>query len=293
MKKLVFIGLGAFLTSLLLSYTIKLSQPEILTPACYTSCFTADVNSQFKQEAATPSFALLHDDPVAFKLDNPKGKMISFTTADGKEAMAYEIKAKKKSDKYLLVVQEWWGLNDYIKKEAEAYYDDLDGKVNILALDMYDGKVAVTRDSAMKYIQGATTARLEKIVQGAIIYAGTKAKIYTAGWCFGGMWSLQSAILAGKQAKGCVMYYGKPETNIEKLKTLHCDVIGFFGNQDKSPSPEIVDAFVKNMQEAGKTLYVNRYEAGHGFANPSNPNHNKTATEDAHQKAVAYLKERL
>jgi carboxymethylenebutenolidase len=165
--------------------------------------------------------------------------------------------------------------------------------VNVIALDMYDGKVADKPDSAMKLMSGVSNGRLEAIVKGAIAYSGKKAKIYTIGWCFGGMWSLQASILAGKQGAGCVMYYGRPETNVEKLKQLNADVIGFFGNKDRSPSPAMVDAFVTNMKEAGKTLIVNRYEAGHGFANPSNPSFDKEATKDAHEKTLLFFRERM
>jgi len=145
----------------------------------------------------------------------------------------------------------------------------------------------------MEMIQSVKTDRLESIIKGAIAYAGTDAKIYTVGWCFGGMWSLQSTLLAGKQAAGCVMFYGRPENNVEKLKTLNCDVIGFFGNKDRSPSPEVVNKFEADMQAAGKKLIANKYDAGHGFANPSNPVFNKEAAADAHAKAVAFLKERM
>jgi carboxymethylenebutenolidase len=86
------------------------------------------------------------------------------------------------------------------------------------------------------------------------------------------------------------MYYGRPESNMEKLQSIQCDVIGFFGNQDKSPSPELVNAFEKNMKLAGKNLSVNRYEANHGFANPSNPSFNPTASADAYAKSIAFLK---
>ena len=153
--------------------------------------------------------------------------------------------------------------------------------------------MAATPDSAMKLVQAVKTERLENIIKGAIAYAGPKAKIYTIGWCFGGMWSLQTALLAGRQAAGCIMYYGRPENNIEKLKTLKCDVIGFFGNKDRSPSPEMVTKFEADMQTAGKKLTTHKYDAGHGFANPSNPSFNKEATEDAHAKAVTFLKEHM
>jgi carboxymethylenebutenolidase len=86
------------------------------------------------------------------------------------------------------------------------------------------------------------------------------------------------------------MFYGRPENNVEKLKTLQCDIIGFFGNKDQSPSPAVVNDFEKNMQSAGKKLETHKYEAGHGFANPSNPAFNEAAAADAYRKAIAFLK---
>lgn len=162
--------------------------------------------------------------------------------------------------------------------------------MHVLAVDMYDGKVAATPDSAMKLSRGADPIRMANIIRGAIKHAGADASIYSVGWCFGGMWSLQTAILAGAQGKGTIMFYGRPETNMEKLNSIQCDILGFFGNLDKSPSPEMVTVFEKNMQGAGKQLTTHKYEAGHGFANPSNPSFNKTAAEDAYAKAIAFLK---
>ncbi len=293
MKKLFILTIAAFCTAAFLGYSYKTPVPAPLTPDCYVSCFTAEIMDQFKAEASTKSFAMMHDNPLAFKLADASGKPVSFKASDGTTAMGYEIRSKKKSNKWLFVIQEWWGLNDYIKKESETFYTDLGEDVNVIALDLYDGKIAATADSAMKLIQGAKTERLESIIKGAIAYVGGDAKIFTVGWCFGGMWSLQSSLLAGKQAAGCVMYYGRPENNLDKLKTLNCDVIGFFGNKDRSPSPEVVNKFEADMQAAGKKLTAYKYDAGHGFANPSNPVFNKEAATDAHAKALAFLKERL
>ncbi len=292
MKKILMLGLAAFATAAFLSYRYKAPEPQLLTPSCYVSCFNADVREQFRQEAATPAFAMLHETPRYYKLEDPTGQAVSFKAADGSNAMGYAIKSKKVSKKWVFVIQEWWGLNDYIKRESEALSKELDN-VNVLAIDLYDGRVAATPDSAMKLMQLAKTDRLENIIKGALAYAGTDAKIYTIGWCFGGMWSLQTTLLAGKQAAGCVMYYGRPETNMDKLKTLNCDIIGFFGNQDRSPSPEMVTKFESDIQMAGKKITTFKYDAGHGFANPSNPSFNKAATEDAHVKAIAFLKEHM
>jgi carboxymethylenebutenolidase len=292
MKKLIFLGVAAFITAGLFSYTMK-PVNEVLSPECYISCFQSNMFAEFQKEAGTMEFTGWHINPRPFVYADQKGKMISFSTPDGKEGWGYFIPAKKKSNKYLLVIQEWWGLNDYIKSESDWYWDELDKEANVIALDLYDGKVAATADSASKLVRSVNNERLTNIIKGAIGYAGEDAEISTIGWCFGGAWSLQASILAGKQGRAGVMFYGRPETNIERLKMLNADIIGFFGNKDKSPSPEMVDAFEKNMKEAGKSLEVHRYDAGHGFANPSNPSFNKEATEDAKKRAVEFLKKRI
>ena len=289
MKKAIYVLFSVLLTASLISWNWTKTQHPTVEKAEVIECLNMETQQAYQFEAGTPAFAAMHPSPMVVNPENLLGKMMSFDAADGKPANAYFIAAKKKSNKYLIVIQEWWGLNDNVKMESDKYYTDL-GDVNVIAVDMYDGKVAATPDSAMKLMRGADMGRMTAIMQGAIKYAGSKASIYSVGWCFGGMWSLQTALLAGPQAKGSVMYYGRPESNMEKLKSIQCDIIGFFGNLDQSPSPTMVNDFEKNMKEAGKNLSVNRYQAGHGFANPSNPSYNAAAKEDAYAKAIAFLK---
>lgn len=279
--RIIFITSLSLFTSLFFRLTPK--QEETRIPLCHGNDMSA--------MAADPHFGRLHANPLPFTYQGA-GEMVKFSTADGQSANGFLLKAKKPSNKWLLVYQEWWGLNDHIKQEAETYYNDLDN-VNVLAVDMYDGKVATQREDAMKYMQAANRDRLQSIMKGAITYAGPKAEIASVGWCFGGMLSLQSAMLAGKQAKGCVMYYGRPEQDVEKLKTLQTDVLGIFGSKDKGITPESVKQFEENMKKAGEKVEVKMYEADHAFANPSNPGFDKEATADAYKRSLSYLKDRL
>lgn len=289
MKKTALLLSFALFVLVFTSWEWKKNQYPTLQKGEVIECLNMETQQAYQLEASTPAFASLHITPKMVDPTDLVGTMISFDAADGNKANAYFIPAKKKSNKWLIVIQEWWGLNNQIKMEADQYYKDL-VDMNVIAVDMYDGKVAATPDSAMKLMRGADMNRMTAIVQGAIKHAGAKASIYSVGWCFGGMWSLQTAILAGPQAKGSVMYYGRPETNMEKLKSIQCDIIGFFGNKDQSPSPAMVNTFEQNMKDAGKNLSVNRYDAGHGFANPSNPSFNAAAKEDAYAKSIAFLK---
>ena len=103
--------------------------------------------------------------------------MIQLDCNDGVNANAFLIKAKKKSNNWIFVFQEWWGLNDNIKRQSEELYEALGHSVNIIALDMYDGKVATTRENAGKYMQEFKAVRGESIVKGALSLAGTDARI--------------------------------------------------------------------------------------------------------------------
>ena len=289
MKKLLLFLAIIAVTFLWSSWQKPVQQRSMINKEEVISCMNSETIEAYLQEAATPAFAYMHPDVKQSSQEPLVGSMIQYKTSDGLVANGYFIPSKKKSKKWLIVVQEWWGLNEHIKHEADKYSKDLQD-MNVLAVDMFDGKVAATPDSASKLMRAANMDRMTSIIRGAITLAGDKSSIYTVGWCFGGMWSLQTAILAGSNAKGTVMFYGRPESNMEKLKSIQCDVIGFFGNLDRSPAPAMVSEFENNMKAAGKNLVTHKYEAGHGFANPSNPSFRADAASDAYAKAIAFLK---
>jgi len=256
------------------------------------SCCSPSATEEFSRLSNDKNFVNSHREPLPFIYQTANGKEITFKAADGTDAYGWEVKSAKSSNNYLIVVHEWWGLNDYIKRISETLWQDL-GNVNVIAVDLYDKNVATTREEAVKLVQKVTTERAVAILKGVINYAGPNAKIYTIGWCFGGGWSLQASLLAGPQAAGGVMYYGMPEKDVEKLKTLHADVLGIFGNKDQYINPKVVDEFAENMNKAGKKLILKRYDADHAFANPSNPVYDKDAEQDAYKNTLAFLRERL
>ncbi len=275
-----------FLIAAFVCFTILVSAQEKET-VCHTPS-----TEKFALFASNKEFKKMHPNPLAYvHISEEGGKMITVKTA-GADANAYFIEAKKKSNNWVFVFQEWWGLNDHIKREAEKLYQDL-GNVNVIALDMYDGKVASDPQSAGKYMQEFKQDRGNEIVKGALAYAGPNAKIGTIGWCFGGGQSMQASLTAGKQAAATVIYYGQPEDNLERLKTLNSDVLDIWPTQDKWINKEMTDKFEANMKAAGKKLTVKSYDADHAFANPSNPKHNKEFTADAYKNTLAFFKARL
>jgi carboxymethylenebutenolidase len=274
---------------------ITLSLLLVLAPKIFAQlscCAKPSSTNIFAILSHDKSFVAAHLEPKPFVLLNQLGKEISFKTPDGKEGHGYEIKAVTPTDNYVFVIHEWWGLNDYIKQESEIIYKTL-GNVNIVAIDMYDKKVATTRDSAGKFMGNLKAERGGAIIKGVLTYVGSKAKIATIGWCFGGVWSLQASLLAGKQAKACVMYYGMPEEKAEKLKTLNAPVLFVFAEKDQWINKEVVNKFEANMKTVNKPLEVKTYAADHAFANPSNPQYSKEFSDDAMKNAMEFIRKNL
>jgi carboxymethylenebutenolidase len=256
-----------------------------------TVCHTS-ATEKFAFFAADKDFNMSHPNPVPYVHQSETGKMVTFKTPDGKEASGYVLMAKSKTNNWIFVFQEWWGLNDHIKRESEKLYNDL-GNVNVLALDMYDGKLATTGEDAGKYMGEFKQDRGTAIVKGALSYAGKNAKIGTIGWCFGGGQSMQATLTAGKQAAACIIYYGMPESDVARLKTLKADVLNIWPTQDKWINKEVTEKFEANMKAAGKNLTTKSYDADHAFANPSNPKFNEAFTADAYAASLEFLKARL
>jgi carboxymethylenebutenolidase len=251
------------------------------------TCCSPSATEKFAMFANDAAFVSAHAAPLPYKA-SPTGWMVNFPCADGKSGTGYFVRSQDHPEDVVIVVHEWWGLNDYIKSESDRIGKELG--VSVLAVDLYDGKVATTAEEAGKYVQDVKPDRASGIIAGAIKYLGTDSRIATIGWCFGGGWSHQAALLAGKQAVGCVMYYGMPEMDQTKLKGLNCSVLGVFGKKDKWINAKVVSDFQSAMKKAGKRLTVYTYDADHAFANPSNPNHDEKATADAWKHAATYLR---
>ena len=241
-----------------------------------------------------------HEKPVDVSEYKPKGDTIVVGTKDEKQTILYGNRSKAPSNKYLFVIHEWWGLNNNVKKEVDQLFTALDEKVTVVALDLYDGKVATTREEAGKIMKSVEEERANAIINGTIerMYQDaaaqqTEPKIATIGWCFGGGWSLKSSILAGNAGVGCVMYYGMPVKTAKELAPLEADILCIHPKQDKWITDEVVKEFETLTKATGKNFTVHQFDADHAFANPSSPRYNKTAAQEANKLALQFLKEKL
>jgi carboxymethylenebutenolidase len=172
----------------------------------------------------------------------------------------------------IVVIQEWWGLNDWIKENAKHLAAQ--GYV-ALAPDLYHGKVTDDMRVAGQLAKGLPRDRALRDLKTAVNTLTArdnvqKDKIGSIGWCMGGGYSLQLA-LNDERVQSCVMCYGPVVTDPEALKPLHATVLGIFGEEDRGIPPASVDKFEKALKEENKKVAgIHEYKAGHGFMRPSN-----------------------
>jgi len=196
----------------------------------------------------------------------------------------------------LIVIHEWWGLNDNIIATSERLASE--GYIT-LAVDLFDEEVARTPKEAMKLIENLMANQDIAIANLTAAYAyldGAAAapKVGVIGWCAGGRWSLQTALALPKEIDAMVMYYGAVETDMQRLETLQMPILGLFAGDDPIVPRNTVDLFQKNLLELGKDANIVVYEgAKHAFSNPSGLAYNKEAADDAWDKTLEFLYENL
>ncbi|MGN6567067.1 MAG: dienelactone hydrolase family protein [Flavipsychrobacter sp.] len=249
-------------------------------------------SSNWPTLAMSKAFRESHERPTPFSFVSEKGSMIQFECVDGHKGSAYYVPSDEATDKVLIIFHEWWGLNDYIKREA-VRWQELLGNVDVYAVDLYDGQVTDDPDIASKLASSLDRKRGEAIVKGVLAQAGRNKLIATLGWCFGGGWAFTTTVFAGNQASGCVMYYGFPEQNEKRIKQLKTDVLYIWGSQDQFIRRYNVDQFADKVKATNHQFDLHVFEAVHAFANPSNPKYQPLYATQAQNLAVAFLKKKL
>ena len=218
-----------------------------------------------------------------------------YGTVDGRQIKGFLTKPKgAKGGPAIIMVHEWWGLNDNIQAVAKRYAGE---GYTVLAVDLF-GRVATTPDSAMVLYQTAmkNVPGGEKNIAAAIgfLKAQGATAIGAVGYCFGGHWSLRTGLVGGNDIKAVVMYYGAPITNPTEIARLKAPVLGLFGGKDTGIPVDSVRAMEKVMKAAGRTVTINVYaDANHAFANPTGQAYNAKAADDAWAKSLAFFRAQL
>ena len=192
----------------------------------------------------------------------------------------------------IVVIHEWWGLNQHI----QHWTDRLAGLgYAALAVDLYGGVIATTPEQAMAAMKSVQEKDARRILAAAVDFLDSDPRIKAPrrgviGWCFGGGWSLQTAI-DHPQLDAAVIYYGRPETDPAQLGRIRARVLGVFANQDKGIPPETVAQLEAGLKKAGVVHEIVRYDADHAFANPSGPRYDPAAAEAAWKETARFLAE--
>ena len=192
----------------------------------------------------------------------------------------------------VLLVHEWWGLNDQIKTMAAELARQ--GYL-ALAVDLYEGKVATTRDQAAAYMKGvdqeAAKDTLGSWARWLKAHAKGTGRVGTVGWCFGGGWSLMTAILV--PADATVVYYGKVDRPAGLLRRFKGPVLGHFASRDQWIDAAMVGRFEAAMKAAGKAFTSHWYEADHAFANPSGGRYDEADAKLAWRRTLTFFAKTL
>ena len=196
----------------------------------------------------------------------------------------------------LLVIHEWWGLNDNIKAMTRRLAGE--GYV-ALAVDLYGGQTAQTPDDAQKLMAAllaepdASRANLRQAYEYLEKYALAPA-IGSIGWCLGGGLSLQTALMLPDTLDAMVMYYGQVVTDRDQLRALRMPLLGLFGELDNSiPLREVQDfrAALNSLALDSEILIYSG--ADHAFANPSGGNFHAQSAAEAWETTLAFLDRNL
>jgi carboxymethylenebutenolidase len=193
----------------------------------------------------------------------------------------------------VIMIHEWWGLNDNIRDMAKMLAAK--GYV-VLAVDLYDGKVAASSDEARQLVTSLNQSRANENMQAAIAYLReneSATKMASMGWCFGGGQSLQVS-MSGEELDATIIYYGNVNANETQLSAIDWPVLGIFGENDTGIPPSAVNEFESKLDNLGIENDIYIYPGvGHAFANPSGMNYAPNETKDAWKKTVDFLQKHL
>jgi carboxymethylenebutenolidase len=221
------------------------------------------------------------------------GTRILFNRVDGKKTEGYFAKAGKDHAPGVVVIQEWWGLQDQIcgicDRLALAGYD-------ALAPDLYAGTVVPYHDKDAAFKEMSSLNFLDatdQIVRGAAQYLGEAGgKIGITGFCMGGAVATLSAARA-PEICAAVSFYGMPPAKFFNAADIKVPFQGHYSNHDDHPTPEEAAALTATLKAAGVDVATFMYDAGHAFMNEQRDAHDRAAAELGWQRMLSFWQKHL
>jgi carboxymethylenebutenolidase len=220
------------------------------------------------------------------------GTMIEFSRPDGGTSKGYLASAGN-GRPGIVVIQEWWGLNDQICGVADRFAR---AGYNALAPDLYKGRLTTVPDEANHLMTNldfpdATHQDLRGAVQHLKGTSGPSgAKVGVMGFCMGGALTVAVCVHIPEAAAG-VCFYGIPPKEFADPAKITVPFQGHFANQDDWCTPAAVDSLETAM--AGSKPEIYRYDAAHAFFNERSPAYDMTCANVAWERTAAFLKMKL
>jgi carboxymethylenebutenolidase len=192
------------------------------------------------------------------------GQMIEFERPDGGRTRGYHASAGA-GRPGVIVIQEWWGLNDQICGVADRFAR---AGYNALAPDLYQGRVTQQPDEANHLMTGLDfPGATHQDIRGAARHlAAQGGKVAVMGFCMGGALTVATAVHVPEVA-AAVCFYGIPPREFADPADIKVAFQGHFADQDDWCTPAAVDALEQSMKLAGRPAELFRYAAHHGFFN--------------------------
>jgi len=224
------------------------------------------------------------------------GKSVSYKSGDETvQGMLYTPSGKGPFPG-IIVIHEWWGLNDWVKEQASKLADQ---GYEALAVDLYRGKVATTPDEAHELMRGVPEDRATRDLHAAFEFLKSqsnvkKDRIASIGWCMGGGYSLDVA-LQEPTLTAAVINYGHLAVDTDSLKKINASILGLFGGQDRGIPVDDVKKFEQTLKQLGKKVEIVIYpKAGHAFENPNNKDgYRADDAADAWKRTTKFLADTL
>ena len=219
------------------------------------------------------------------------GQMIEFRRPDGQHSQGYLASAAPGS-RGLVLIQEWWGLNDHIRAVADRFAA---AGFETLAPDLYRGRLASSADEASHLMNGldfpdATHQDLRGAVQH--LAAGGR-KVGTLGFCMGGALTVAAAVHV-PELGAAVCFYGIPPATFADPAHIRVPFMGHFATRDDWCTPAAAQQLEAALRGAGQQPVCHHYEADHAFFNAARPEvYDAAAAELAWQRSVDFLKAHL
>jgi carboxymethylenebutenolidase len=196
----------------------------------------------------------------------------------------------------IVVIHEWWGLNDNIRAMADRLAGE--GYI-VLAVDLFGGATATTPEQARQQMLAvvenpdSAAENMRQAFDFVDVTAGAPS-IGSLGWCFGGGWSLNAAMLFPEELDASVIYYGQVTDDEDKLHAINAPILGLFGAEDEGITVASVQGFEGALERLRKNYEIHIYPgADHAFANPTGKAYDAAAADDAWQRTLEFLKRHL